>query len=65
MVHTQVIKCRKFRVDIDSDARPDPIRVTVIGKKGTGSHHLTTTEVERLAVALVKAKGTVEARKKS
>jgi len=63
-VHTKVIKCRKFKVDIDSGVRPDPIRVTIIGKKGTGSHHLTPTEVERLAMCLVKAKGMVESKKK-
>jgi hypothetical protein len=36
--------------------------VTIIGKKGTGSHHLTPTEVERLAMSLMKAKGAVDAR---
>jgi len=61
-VHTNVIKCRKFWVDIDTANRPDPIRVTIIGKKGTGSHHLTPREVERLAHALIKAKGTVDAK---
>ena len=61
-VHTKVIKCRKFQVDIDTGIRRDPIRVTIIGKKGTGSHHLTPTEVERLAMSLMKAKGAVDAR---
>jgi hypothetical protein len=64
-VHTNVIKCRKFRVDIDTANRPDPIRVTIIGKKGTGSHHLTPREVERMAHALIRAKGRVESQKKS
>lgn len=63
-VHTKVLNCRKFRVDIDSRKRPDPIRVTIVGKKGTGSHHLTPTEIERLAMSLIKAKGMVDARNK-
>ena len=50
-------------MDIETGSRPDPIRVAIVGKKGTGSHHLTIKEVERLIHALVKAKGTVEAKR--